>query len=587
MVSSSKKGGLGLLSALCTTIFFSLGRFGNAADPSSSCGTSGGHATVVIIGAGAAGLQWGILLEKAGIDYVILERAAEAGAFFSRFPRRRKLISVNKRHVGEGMSAEFALRHDWHSLLETDKLFGKFSRDFYPHADALVNYQRSIAADLNIVYGAAVNGTVWDGGASQHTISTSRGIWTGDHLVVATGYRVRDPPECLVRPGVPYQVRTYGDFPHPYDAATGEDDPFCKNKHIAVLGTGNAAFETVDMLSGCAASMHLIFKNKPRFSWQTHYVGDVRMHNGGLLDHYQLKSLDAIHSPINEQAWRGPNGDEEGCRDVLASTRQFGITRVVYAGGFTTQRDGLVNVTGSSKFPRVGAWWSDPDPNQPNRWFAGSLMHALDFRESAGGFIHGFRYLVRAQFHHVRAAHFGQPFPSTEFPSFEDAALHATARIQSSSGLYQMSDFLVDLIVIRGDGSAVYYQEIPKPWVSQFTRGARGAISIKMMFSDKNAWTWELQWDDDRALRQEGLFVHPVVTPLKLGDGGEEAREDQPIHIPEDILATWKSSFLIKKIRKALVGSLSQTLLLNAVMYVAHQRSEREKESERERDNQE
>jgi len=242
------------------------------------------------------------------------------------------------------------------------------------------------------------------------------------------------------------------------------DSAFCKGKHIAVLGSGNAAFESIDMLSGCAAAVHMIYKNKPKFSWKTHYVGDVRMHNGGLLDHYQLKSLDTVND--DDGSWR--NGDEAGCKDMMLAHRQFGIDTVVYAGGFTTQRDGLVNVS-HGKFPAIGDWWSDPA--QPNRWYAGCLMHSADFRKSAGGFIHGFRYLVRAQFRHIQAAYFGTKWPSVVYggegdegdEGDEEAAFdRAISRIQDSSGLYQMSDFLHDVLVFNADGSTTYYEEVPE-----------------------------------------------------------------------------------------------------------------------------
>ena len=244
------------------------------------------------------------------------------------------------------------------------------------------------------------------------------------------------------------------------------DSAFCKGKHIAVLGSGNAAFESIDMLSGCAAAVHMIYKNKPKFSWQTHYVGDVRMHNGGLFDHYQLKSLDTVNT--DNGAWR--KGDDAGCKDVMLAHRQFGVNAVVFAGGFTTQRDGLVNVS-HGKFPAIGDWWSDPA--QPNRWYAGCLMHSADFRKSAGGFIHGFRYLVRAQFRHIQAAYFGAKWPSVVYPKGgdggdggegdEEAAFdRAISRIQDSSGLYQMSDFLHDVLVFNADGSTTYYEEVPE-----------------------------------------------------------------------------------------------------------------------------
>lgn len=35
-------------------------------------------------------------LEQRGRDYIVLERSGEAGSFFRKFPRHRRLISANK-----------------------------------------------------------------------------------------------------------------------------------------------------------------------------------------------------------------------------------------------------------------------------------------------------------------------------------------------------------------------------------------------------------------------------------------------------------------------------------------------------------
>jgi hypothetical protein len=53
-----------------------------------------------LIGAGAAGLQLGLFMKQAGHDYVILERNHSAAAFFQKFPRHRRLISINKKFTG-------------------------------------------------------------------------------------------------------------------------------------------------------------------------------------------------------------------------------------------------------------------------------------------------------------------------------------------------------------------------------------------------------------------------------------------------------------------------------------------------------
>ena len=128
-------------------------------------------------------------------------------------------------------SADFQLRHDWHSLIDANKTMAEYAHVFYPHADDLVKYQRAVAADLNIVYDTSVLGTEWVRAAEApahasahrseegktagtaaggvHRVTTDKGAWTGDHLIVATGYRMRDPPKCLTRPGVPWTFATY------------------------------------------------------------------------------------------------------------------------------------------------------------------------------------------------------------------------------------------------------------------------------------------------------------------------------------------------------------------------------------------
>ena len=71
----------------------------------------------IIVGAGPAGLQLGYFLEKEGLNYVILEKAASAASFFQTYPHSGKLISINKPNTGR-TDPEFNLRHDWNSLLE-------------------------------------------------------------------------------------------------------------------------------------------------------------------------------------------------------------------------------------------------------------------------------------------------------------------------------------------------------------------------------------------------------------------------------------------------------------------------------------
>src|SRR4051812_43597262 len=105
----------------------------------------------MVVGAGPAGVQMGYFLEMAGRDYLILEGKDRAGAFFAEQPRRRMLISLNKKH-NWFEEPDFNLRYDWNTLLTHDFSFpfGPYSDDLYPHADTIVKYLVDFAAHFNL-----------------------------------------------------------------------------------------------------------------------------------------------------------------------------------------------------------------------------------------------------------------------------------------------------------------------------------------------------------------------------------------------------------------------------------------------------
>jgi hypothetical protein len=55
------------------------------------------------------------------------------GSFFTRYPRHRKLISINKAYTGR-TNHYFNERHDWNSLIGDDDslLFKHYSKEFFP-----------------------------------------------------------------------------------------------------------------------------------------------------------------------------------------------------------------------------------------------------------------------------------------------------------------------------------------------------------------------------------------------------------------------------------------------------------------------
>ncbi len=141
-------------------------------------------------------------MHKAKRDYVVFERAKDAGEFFVKFPRHRVLNGINRIHTGPptphhrparphcspppagpsvcqfrrpgSADREFNLLHDWYSLLleDEDLVFSKcalvlrlvptpsgcadetgthrYSTEFYPKADDYVRYLRDVVKKLRL-----------------------------------------------------------------------------------------------------------------------------------------------------------------------------------------------------------------------------------------------------------------------------------------------------------------------------------------------------------------------------------------------------------------------------------------------------
>lgn len=67
-----------------------------------------------------------------------------------------------------------------------------------------------------------------------------------------------------------------------------------KTLPFSCTGKGNTAFETASHIYGNTGVIHMMSRSRLRLAWETHYVGDLRAVNNGLLDTYQLKTLDGL-----------------------------------------------------------------------------------------------------------------------------------------------------------------------------------------------------------------------------------------------------------------------------------------------------
>ncbi|XP_035511192.1 FAD-dependent oxidoreductase domain-containing protein 2 [Morone saxatilis] len=547
-----------------------------------------------VLGAGPSGLQMGYFLSKAKRDYIILERNSGPGSFFNKYPRHRKLISINKIHTGR-QNREFNLRHDWNSLLsdKADLLFKRVSSEFYPPADAFPLYLSMFVKELGlrVRYGVDI------GRVRAVLSATGRSyILTDQHmsdylcsvLLVATGL------------WVPQKVEFVGsDLVEGYESISTNPEDY-KDQAVLILGKGNSAFETAQSILGSASRVHMLSSSPVRLAWQTHYVGDLRAVNNELIDTYQLKSLDGlvearlekiVIARRKEQSRRRSGGkkkekkvqlyltlnkyiqhkEEKNSSDVTGEelpgyhidnfSMRKPYDRVIRCLGFRFNFSIFDSSTcppnsekAKGRLPGVTAWYEGK--NTPGLFVLGTAAHSRDYRSSAGGFIHGFRYTARAVYRVLEQRYHSNRWPSTKLLTTQLQSW-ILKRVGEASGPYQMFEVLGDVIVLRGS-HCEYVEEFPVQALPQFSSlsgheiSNHGLIVLVMQYGKKKIdYLGRSRAQTDWTKAWKSNFLHPVLyyydklpteEEMKLRPYGWPLPRPKAVHhMVEDFLTEWES----------------------------------------------
>ncbi|MBM2619546.1 NAD(P)-binding domain-containing protein [Actinoplanes sp. LDG1-06] len=485
----------------------------------------------LIIGAGPAGLQLAALLEDGDRpDYLVLEEGDGPGAFFATYPRHRTLISINKPRTGTD-DPELNLRMDWNSLLSDDPAlrFTGYTGRYFPDADVMVQYLADFAAKtgVNVRYNTRVDRIARDD--DGFVVTAGDETFRARRVIVATG--VSRP----YRPDIPGLELAEG-----YDEMPVDPEDFL-DQRVLIIGKGNSGFETADNLIETTSLIHVAGPHSIRLAWRTHYVGHLRAVNNNFLDTYQLKSANAILDGDVRSIEK--DGDEFKVTFAFARAdeviKELRYDRVLVCTGFAfdpspfddSARPSLVI---NDRFPEQTSAWESVDV--PGLYFAGTLTQQRDFKKSTSGFIHGFRYSVRALHRILEQRYGGKPWPSVSVDNTPAGITDAiVARVNRTSALWQQFGFLGDVVTAGGE----YLEEVP---VAYFTEGGVGtapAFEVTLEYGpdhdkvDPFDITVSRIAQDTPGQAHDAAYLHPVV---RFHSGGQVVATH---HMAENLENQW------------------------------------------------
>jgi thioredoxin reductase len=495
----------------------------------------------LIIGAGPAGLQLGYFLEKAKRNYLILEAGETPGTFLQKFPRHRQLISINKVYTGYD-NPEINLRWDWHSLLHdsANMVFKDYSHSYFPHADKLVQYLSDFATnfEIKIKYGVQV---CQIHKSDKFAIRDKSGnVYLGKRLIIATGLsQLYIPPIVGIELAEKYT-----------DVSINPADFI--NQRVLIIGKGNSGFETANNLLATTSMIHLASPHPISMAWKTKYVGHLRAVNNNILDTYQLKSQNAIlDATIDKIEYKnGKFGVSFTYTHAHSEQEYLVYDRVILCTGFTF--DAAIfdescqpELTINNRFPVLTSSWESPQIK--DLYFAGNLMHSRDYQKKQSGFIHGFRYNIRAMHRIFELKYHNQPWTNQQIAATPKVLTDAILkRVNLSSSLWLQNGVLCDLIIIE-DKEARYYEEVPVDYIqdSEFSQhDCYYTVSLEFGFhllpTIADPFNFERVHKNDSDHAALSTTIHPIIRRWSYNQLINEH------HVIEDLLSEWLEEVHIK-----------------------------------------
>jgi hypothetical protein len=341
-----------------------------------------------------------------------------------------------------------------------------------------------------------------------------------------------------------------------YDVSINASD--FTNQKVLIIGKGNSGFETADHLISTASVIHIISPHPITFAWKSHFVGHLRAINNNFLDTYQLKSQNAVLD-ASIQKIKKLNGKyivSVVYTHAQGEAEDIVYDRVICCTGFRFDN----SIFDESCRPQLAI--NDRYPEQTSSWestnvedlyFAGVLMQMRDLKKATSGFIHGFRYNIRALYKILDHKYHEAPFQYSEIESNANALTEAVIeRVNTTSALWQQFGFLCDLLVITPD-HVKHYEEFARDYVNDNDLGQKeNYFVLTLEFGNVMGDPFAIDRYPMPDMAKKSVFLHPVVRHYHRSTLMGE------IHLLEDLDAVWnKENDHIKPLKQFFENELS------------------------------
>uniref|UniRef100_A0A6C0I287 FAD/NAD(P)-binding domain-containing protein n=1 Tax=viral metagenome TaxID=1070528 RepID=A0A6C0I287_9ZZZZ len=303
-------------------------------------------------------------------------------------------------------------------------------------------------------------------------------LYECDRLFIAIGMSAHVIPENYSALHASGDIKHYGQYPKKYFIDNLSN---YTNKRVLLVGGGNSSYELANMLNNTACSILIMSKTKKKWAMASHYSGDIRSVYLPYIDTFLLKSLNALDElqlqwrPIcvektenNKYITIVKTHEDKGIMNYPVDENNI-FDEVILCTGWKFNKSIFtfpIEMMRSDKYPALGLNYGSI--NNKNLFFIGAAMHGFDYGKSSGGFIHGFRYLIKSCIHQLFGLSTKNSFKKfdiinkngfnyLEYTKFINFIIE---RINTASSLYQMFGVLSDKFYMMANGDLLYLKDV-------------------------------------------------------------------------------------------------------------------------------